>query len=87
MVAKSLALRGSLLKVEAVLKLARDGGRARLKDDSKGFLNQNGISLTNDEQAALADILNGTSNSVFAEPPPGAPFDKMKMLRKMWSGQ
>ena len=78
--------RGSLLKVEGVLRQAKADGQFRkdLVADPSRLSDSLGIVLTNDEKAALSDVVHGTSNSIFAEPPADAPFDKMAALRQLW---
>jgi hypothetical protein len=81
------AARGSLLKVQEIIGLAKgeDGGREQLASDPDQFIQKHGILLTSDELAAVSDVVHNTSKSVFAPSPPNAPFDKMAALRKMWN--
>ncbi len=78
--------RGSLLKVAEIIRLAKstDGGSAELSRNPTQFIENLGISVTNDEFEALLDVINGTSNSSYASPPPNAAFDKIASLRARW---
>lgn len=79
--------RASLLKVEAVLRLAlaNPSDRVSLGSDPEAFVKQGGILLTEQELTALRDVVLGTEELFFNGPPKGALFDKMKLLREMWA--
>ena len=80
--------RGALLKIEGVIRLTGSDPTvmSNLKNNPVRFLNESGIHLTQDEYQALLDVVHGTKLSVFAEPPEGAPFDRMDDLKKLWEG-
>lgn len=86
--AKPTPLRGTFIKLRGVLDIASRDPKwaADLARDVAGTIQQAGLDFSSDELEALADLVNNTSNSRYANPPQGSVVgDKFPELRRIWT--
>ncbi|WP_160015441.1 hypothetical protein [Pseudomonas sp. 8BK] len=77
--------KGSFIKIRGVLEIASRNPKwaSDLQRDTAGTIKNSGLDLTSDEIDAVIDIIQDTSNSMYAKPEQGG-IDKFPELRGGW---
>jgi len=77
--------KGSFIKIRGVLEIASRNPKwgSDLQIDPTATIKNSGLDLTGEEIEAVIDILQGTSNSIYAKPEQGG-IDKFPELRNSW---
>lgn len=78
--------KGTFIKLRGILDIANRDQKwaSELKRDPRGTIQRAGLDLSDQELEAVADIVNNTSNSTYANNPPPTSVDKFPELRDVW---